>query len=58
VFAITALKEGLDDLRRRRHDRAANERLYTVTTGGVPRQLQSQRIRVGDVVVVQVRVAC
>lgn len=53
VFAITALKEGADDLRRRRHDRAANERLYTVVTGGIQRELQSQRIRVGDVVMVQ-----
>jgi phospholipid-translocating ATPase len=52
VFAISAIKEGVDDLRRRKHDRAANERPYTVVTGGTRKTVQSQQIRVGDVVLV------
>lgn len=55
VFAITAVKEGIDDLRRQKHDQVANQRLYkVVTSGGRERELQSQHIRVGDVVYVKV----
>ena len=53
VFAISAIKEAVDDLRRYRQDRVANERTFTIVTGGTRRSVQSQTIRVGDVVLVQ-----
>jgi phospholipid-translocating ATPase len=56
VFTITAIKDGIDDIRRHKHDQAANRRLYDVLQStGRPRVTQSQHIRVGDLVVVQVR---
>jgi len=50
IFLISAFKEGLDDYRRYKSDREANRRIYTVLRDGSPTELQSQHIRVGDIV--------
>ena len=50
IFAVTAVKEGLDDAGRARADAAANCRLYTVVRGGASRRVPSRDIRVGDIV--------
>lgn len=51
IFAISAIKEGYDDLRRYKADRAANERRVSVLRDGRKQQIQAQQILVGDIVV-------
>lgn len=50
IFGVTAVKEGLDDLGRRRADNAANARRYTVVRDGRSTEVASKDIRVGDIV--------
>ena len=50
IFAISGLKEAIDDTRRYRNDNLANERLVTVLRDGRRQQIQSQHLLVGDVV--------
>eukprot|EP01138_Halocafeteria_seosinensis_P003273 gb/GECG01003348.1/.p1 GENE.gb/GECG01003348.1/~~gb/GECG01003348.1/.p1 ORF type:complete len:1398 (+),score=180.54 gb/GECG01003348.1/:1-4194(+) len=49
IFSITAIKELLDDLGRRREDKAANARKYTVVRDGQSVEVQSWEIQVGDI---------
>jgi magnesium-transporting ATPase (P-type) len=52
IFAVSALKEAIDDYYRYKADKAANERLYWVLspeTGGKV-QIAAQDIRVGDLI--------
>jgi phospholipid-translocating ATPase len=48
IFAVTAVKEGLDDAGRARADAAANCRLYSVMRSGAFRRVPSRDIVVGD----------
>lgn len=52
IFAISAFKEALDDYKRHKNDRQANRRRFKIIRGGVELEVQSQEIRVGDVVYV------
>jgi len=52
IFAISALREATDDLKRARSDRVANERPYEVVRDGHRVIVQSQDISVGDIVYV------
>lgn len=40
IFSITAIKELLDDIGRRREDKAANRRKYTVVRDGKSEEVQ------------------
>ena len=50
IFSITAIKELLDDLGRRRRDKTANSRAHTVVRGGKEVGVTSEQILVGDIV--------
>lgn len=50
IFGVTLVKEGFDDLKRRRADAAANSRIYTVVRDGGTKRVQAQAIHVGDIV--------
>lgn len=50
IFTITAVKELMDDLGRRREDAAANSRKYNVIRAGKCTKVGSSNILVGDVV--------
>lgn len=50
IFGVTAVKELLDDLGRRKADNMANSRKYTVLRGGVRQQISSKDIVCGDLV--------
>eukprot|EP00698_Gefionella_okellyi_P017027 TRINITY_DN4930_c0_g2_i1.p1 TRINITY_DN4930_c0_g2~~TRINITY_DN4930_c0_g2_i1.p1 ORF type:complete len:1133 (+),score=217.67 TRINITY_DN4930_c0_g2_i1:38-3436(+) len=49
IFALSALREALDDINRWRSDKVANERLFDVIRSNSLEEIQSQDIRVGDV---------
>jgi phospholipid-translocating ATPase len=47
IFSISAIKEAMDDFRRYRHDREANERLYDqLLPSGQITQIQSRHVQV------------
>ena len=48
IFAVSALKEAIDDYGRYKADKAANERMYTVVRDGRRVRLPSAAIHVGD----------
>jgi len=50
LFTVTAVKEGIDDVRRWRADRQANLRPCIVVRGGRRVEVAAQEIAVGDVV--------
>jgi phospholipid-translocating ATPase len=49
IFGITAVKELVDDLGRRRADVAANSRTYDVVRGSVIVKVPSEQVLVGDI---------
>jgi len=53
IFTISGVKEALDDVKRYRSDRAANERLVCVLRDGRRQWIQSQHLLVGDLVRVE-----
>lgn len=50
IFAVTAVKEAIDDWGRARADAIANSRKYTVLRGGKRSDVESKTIAVGDIV--------
>ncbi|KAF2069365.1 hypothetical protein CYY_009319 [Polysphondylium violaceum] len=50
IFSISAIKEAFDDIGRRRRDKLANERVYTVVRDGKKQSILSESILVGDIV--------
>jgi len=50
IFTITAVKEAVDDRRRAREDKKANERMFTVFKDGVKCEVMAKDINVGDIV--------
>jgi len=50
IFSISAIKEAFDDIGRRRRDKLANERVYTIIRDGKKQQIISENILVGDIV--------
>ena len=50
IFGVTAIKELIDDIGRRRGDNAANSRKYWVVRGSIQVELPSKEIRCGDIV--------
>jgi phospholipid-translocating ATPase len=53
IFGVTAVKEGWDDLGRRKADNAANARTYTVVRGGRRQEVQSRDVHVGDIMMLR-----
>eukprot|EP01029_Cantina_marsupialis_P021360 TRINITY_DN50_c1_g1_i4.p1 TRINITY_DN50_c1_g1~~TRINITY_DN50_c1_g1_i4.p1 ORF type:complete len:1122 (-),score=321.77 TRINITY_DN50_c1_g1_i4:384-3749(-) len=50
IFGLTAFKELMDDLGRRKADKMANERRYSVVRDGKVLEVMSSEIQVGDIV--------
>ena len=50
IFAISGIKEGIDDMRRYRADQAANQRLLNVMRDGKWVRIASQQLLVGDLI--------
>eukprot|EP00762_Andalucia_godoyi_P006749 ANDGO_06225.mRNA.1 Phospholipid-transporting ATPase 2 len=52
AFMLTAAKEGYDDYQRYKDDKLFNERIFTVISGGSKKDVMSQDIKPGDIVLV------
>ena len=52
VLTVGALKDGIEDLARWRADKRANNHMHKVVKGGKLQDTPSQRIRVGDIIMI------
>lgn len=53
MLGVTLIREAIDDLLRYKRDKVVNQTLYRKLTPNVPLVMQSAKIRVGDIVVVE-----
>lgn len=53
MLGVTLIREAIDDLLRYKRDKVVNQTLYRKLTPNGPLVMQSAKIRVGDIVVVE-----